>query len=219
MAGGKGHRFEFGWLEVLGLILVFGAGSAVVFFLGIFVGKGLQESRLAREERVVRLPIEGLQNEPVARAPEAAAAGTDPATQAQNPDVRLAVRAPDARPSADPAAAAAPSPVPAELILPTAVLEAPVRPSPSPTESVAQVASSGRWSVQVNATRDAPTAKRLVDYLRARGFDAYEVRVDVRGETWYRVRVGRYPTMQEATAMVVRLRNEDRSSRAFLVED
>lgn len=218
MAGEKGHRFEFGWLEVLGLILVFGAGSAVVFFLGIFVGKGLQESRLAREERVVRLPIEGFQNEPVARAPDAAPAGTDSGAQAQNPDVRLAVRAPDARPTTAPAAAA-PSPVPAELILPTAVLEAPVRPSPVPTANVAQAASSGRWSVQVNATRDAPTAKRLVDYLKARGFDAYEVRVDVRGETWYRVRVGRYGTMQEATAMVVRLRNEERSSRAFLVED
>jgi cell division septation protein DedD len=218
MAGEKGHRFEFGWLEVLGLILVFGAGSAVVFFLGIFVGKGLQESRLAREERVVRLPIEGLQTEPFVRAPEADARGTDPLAQPQNPDVRLAVRAPDLRPSGDPAAAG-PTPVPAELILPTAVLEAPLSPTPRPTENVARLAAAGRWSVQVNATRDAPTAKRLVDYLRARGFDAYEVRVDVRGETWYRVRVGRYPTMQEATAMVVRLRNEERSSRAFLVED
>jgi cell division septation protein DedD len=84
---------------------------------------------------------------------------------------------------------------------------------------VARLAATGRWSVQVNATRDASTAKRLVDYLRARGFDAYDVRVDVRGESWFRVRVGRYPTMQEATAMVVRLRNEEPSSRAFLVED
>ena len=64
MAGEKGHRFEFGWLEVLGLILVFAAGSTVVFFLGVFVGKGLQESRLAREERVVRLPIDGVHLEP-----------------------------------------------------------------------------------------------------------------------------------------------------------
>jgi cell division septation protein DedD len=215
MAGEKGHRFEFGWLEVLGLILVFAAGSTVVFFLGVFVGKGLQESRLAREERVVRLPIDGLTGElpPAPGAPPPADGEGSPA----GADVRLAVRAPEMRPSGEAAPPAA-TPPPGSLILPTAVLEAP-RPSATPTEVVSQLAQAGRWSVQVNATRDAPTAKRLVDYLRARGFDAYEVRVDVRGEIWYRVRVGRYPTMQEATAMVVRLRNEEQSSRAFLVED
>ena len=57
MAAREGKRFEFGWLEVIGLIVVFAGGSAVVFFLGIFVGKGLQESRLAKEERVVRVPV------------------------------------------------------------------------------------------------------------------------------------------------------------------
>lgn len=214
MAAEKGHRFEFGWLEVLGLILVFAGGSAVVFFLGVFVGKGLQESRLAREERVVRLPVEGLPAEVAPRVPVEAGSADRPAEPGAS-GVRLSVRGPELRPSGD--VAGLPTPAPGTLILPTVVLEPP-RPSPSAVVGVAQGAG-GRWSVQVNATRDAPTAKRLVDYLRARGFDAYEVRVDVRGETWYRVRVGRYSTMQEATAMVVRLRNEEQSSRAFLVED
>jgi septal ring-binding cell division protein DamX len=216
MAAEKRHRFEFGWLEVLGLILVFAAGSAVVFSLGIFVGKGLQESRLAREERVVRLPIEGAAGEPAARP--STEGNVPPAAPGQpgEESVRLAVRAPDARASGDAAPPAA-TPLTGSQALPTAVLE-PALPVPAPSGGV-QVAKTGRWSVQVNATRDAPTAKRLVDSLKAKGFDAYEVRVDVRGEVWYRVRVGRYPTMQEATAMVVRLRSEETASRAFLVED
>lgn len=215
MAAEKEHRFEFGWLEVLGLIVLFAAGSSVVFFLGVFVGKGLQESRLAREERVVRLPVEGLPAaEPELRSNTAGGAGASTASPGAG-DLRLVVRGPEDRPSG--ALVALPTPAPDSLILPTVVLEPP-RPSPSPAMDP-PVAGAGRWSVQVNATRDAATAKRLVDYLRARGFDAYEVRVDVRGETWYRVRVGRYSTMQEATAMVVRLRNEEQSSRAFLVED
>jgi|SoiMethySBSTD1v2_1073268.scaffolds.fasta_scaffold104094_2 cell division septation protein DedD len=215
MAAEKGHRFEFGWLEVLGLIVVFAAGSMVVFFLGIFVGKGLQESRLTREERVVRLPIDGATAESAGRQAAEGEAAAGPAPSPGQEDVRLAVRGPDSRPGS---AAALPgaTPLPGSLALPTAALE-PGR--PGPTEMASLTGKSGRWSVQVNATRDAPTAKRLVDSLKARGFDAYDVRVDVRGEVWYRVRVGRYPTMQEATAMVVRLRNEEPNSRAFLVED
>jgi len=57
MAREGGGRFEFGWFGIFGMFFVFTAGSVVIFFLGIYVGKGLQESRLAREERVVRLPV------------------------------------------------------------------------------------------------------------------------------------------------------------------
>ncbi len=238
MAGGS-RRFEFGWLEVLGLILVFAGGSVVVFFLGVFVGKGLQESRLAREERVVRLPIDPV----AAAAPGRGAARPRPATgvapapkAAPGPNPRptsafqLAVRP---APSAT-AAPLGPSPVAATSIpRPTdeAVVARPT-PSPEPVRVVAIPTASpraarsglmgearGNWSVQVNATKDAYTARKIVQDLRRRGYNAYAVEVRLRGELWYRVRVGRFPTMQDATAMVVRLKNTERYTRAFLVEE
>ncbi|MBY0274763.1 hypothetical protein K2Z84_05455, partial [Candidatus Binatia bacterium] len=89
---GGGGRFEFGWLGILGMFFVFTAGSVVIFFLGIYVGKGLQESRLAREERVVRLPVSpGEGTTEAAREPEAepVAAAPQPAASAS---VNLAVR-------------------------------------------------------------------------------------------------------------------------------
>ena len=108
-----GGRFEFGWLGILGMFFVFTAGSVVIFFLGIYVGKGLQESRLAREERVVRLPVSAGDSpvEPPSPAVgEPVAAAAPPAATAS---VNLAVRsatepAPAAPVEADPAAVAAP---------------------------------------------------------------------------------------------------------------
>lgn len=244
MASGS-RRFEFGWLEVFGLILVFAGGSVVVFFLGVFVGKGLQESRLAREERVVRLPIDPVAAAVPARKrparPGAAPVKAPPAEGAPSqaaPAVRptasleLAVRpAPVAtavpvRPS--PAVATAvprptapavvarptPSPEPVRVVaIPTA------RPSPAKPRTQLMGSARGKWSVQVNATKDAYTARKIVQDLRRRGYNAYAVEVQLRGEVWYRVRVGRFPTMQDATSMVVRLKNSERYSRAFLVEE
>ena len=80
-------------------------------------------------------------------------------------------------------------------------------------------ASAGSWAVQVNATKDPATADRLIRQLKAAGYPAYLFEVRLRGETWYRVRVGRFATMEQATSMVVRLKNKERYPRAFLVEE
>lgn len=236
MAGGS-RRFEFGWLEVFGLILVFAGGSVVVFFLGVIVGKGLQENRLAREERVVRLPIDPVAPEaaPSARRPKPAERGVVAPAPAPTAGFRLAVRpAPSAtavslRPSPTTTtnlASPRPAPTASPRFARPTVSPSPVAVAAIPTASPRPDARRqmiggprGSWSVQVNATRDAYTARKIVQDLRRRGYNGYAVEVRLRGELWYRVRVGRFPTMQDATAMVVRLKNMERYSRAFLVEE
>jgi cell division protein FtsN len=230
MAGG-GRRFEFGWLEVLGLILAFAGGSAVVFFLGIFVGKGLQESRVRSEEHVVRLPIDGpaeadvrARTPKVAAAPEVAARPLPKPTSAFRlavkpaPTATKAAQAPRVEPTRVPArvpprvaATAAPVPVPIRT-------RAPARPAPTPM-ATADPRETGTWAVQVNATKDPATADRLIRQLELRGYPAYLFKVRLRGETWYRVRVGRFATMEQATGMVVQLKNKEKYPRAFLVEE
>lgn len=216
MARGS-RRFEFGWLEVLGLILVFAGGSAIVFLLGIFVGKGLQETQVRSEETVVRLPVGGEAVEETRPARPISKTVAAPVPTA-SPTIRLAVKpAPTASPKPRPTLT--PSPAPKRL-QPTRV---PVAPQPTavaaPEPTAIAVSEDGRWAVQVNATKDAGTARRLIFQLRQKGYQAYLVEVRLRGETWYRVRVGRFATMAQATSMVVRLKNQERYPRAFLVEE
>jgi cell division septation protein DedD len=240
MARDGGGRFEFGWLGILGMFFVFTAGSVVIFFLGIYVGKGLQESRLAREERVVRLPVspgEGITEPSRETSSEPVAAAAAPVATA---NVNLAVRG-----AAEPPPAAAPAPAPTAIVaaaapppvatpahaaaaLPTIVRVAAL-PTAAPTAVVARIepprasaqaaANSKGWSVQVNATKDQATADRLVSRLSELGYQSFIVKVRLADETWYRVRVGRFPTMEAATAVVMRLKNEERYSRAFLVNE
>ena len=234
MAREGGGRFEFGWLGILGMFTVFTAGSVVIFFLGIYVGKGLQESRLAREERVVRLPVnpgDGFAEPSRDAAPAPAADAAPAATASVNLAVRSAVEPPAPAPTAMVAAAPEPivTPVTAPAVQPTAARIV-VAPTAAPTAVVARIepprptaerASTGGkgWSVQVNATKDQATADRLVSRLSELGYQAFIVKVRLADETWYRVRVGRFPTMEAATAVVMRLKNEERYSRAFLVNE
>ncbi len=281
----EGRRFEFGWLEVLGLILTFALGSALCFFLGIFVGKGLQESQIARDDHTVKLPI-GAGGQAAPAAPAVASAGgtvapagstgapgaakgaidAKPAGQPGKPGTEakpasqvakatgeavgaaasaaLAVRPPvptvtsaEATPGAPvptptPAAVAAVvarptrTPLPAKTPAP-ARTPVPIR-SPKPTRTpratptpafrMGANAKSG-WSIQVNAAKDETTANSVMRKLQERGFNAYVVKVTLQGDTWYRVRVGRFPTMEAATAAVARLKSDESYSRAFLVND
>lgn len=217
MARGS-RRFEFGWLEVLGLILVFAGGSAIVFLLGIFVGKGLQEREVRSEETIVRLPVggEAVAEKRPSREPSRPAVAPVPTV---SPAIRLAVKpAPTASPVPRPTSSPSPAPKPpASTRVP--VLAGPTAAPSPPAPTQIPVSEDGRWAVQVNATKDAGTARRLIFELRQKGYSAYLVEVRLRGETWYRVRVGRFATMAQATGMVVRLKNKERYPRAFLVEE
>ncbi len=224
MAGKSQRRFEFGWLEVIGLVLVFSIGATAVFLLGIFVGKGLQEQRIRREDRTVRLTIDGLTAGPAAIVDDVQLLGQLGGPQA-SPGIELQVRAIPSPTSVQPMASPGTSPTPfrAPAATPTMRTALPTaRPSPLPTASVVDAVTGGdqgRWSVQVNATRDPMVARQLVGSLRAKGYRAYEVRVRLQGETWFRVRVGRFGTMEDATGTVVRLKGRDGFTRAFLVEE
>jgi len=227
-----GGRFEFGWLGILGMFTVFAAGSVVIFFLGIYVGKGLQESRLAREERVVRLPVNPLDG-PVDSLRASSEAPPPDALPGPTAGVNLAVRS-AVEPAATSNPVIAPVPVATPVVAPPVVELQPtaapvvVARTPAPTADALAKAEPPRptaraggktWSVQVNATKDQATADRLVSRLTELGYQAFIVRVRLADETWYRVRVGRFPTMEAATAVVMRLKNEERYSRAFLVNE
>ena len=55
--------------------------------------------------------------------------------------------------------------------------------------------------MQVNATTNPQQATDLARALRGKGYDAYTVQAPMRGQTWYRVRVGRFPSRDKAKEM------------------
>ena len=105
---------------------------------------------------------------------------------------------------------------------PTAV--APVsRPQPAAPESkeasvpaVSPEASSNNWSVQVGATQEQKAAQQLLDRLKSKGFDAYIVEADLDSGRWYRLRVGRFATQQEAETNRQALQSKENLRNAFV---
>ncbi len=82
--------------------------------------------------------------------------------------------------------------------------------------SAEHLAPNACWTVQVNATRDMQEASALVAKLCAGGYEAYVVLGPVRGETWYRIRVGRFPSPEKAKEMEERLRRVDGLEAAYV---
>jgi cell division septation protein DedD len=118
--------------------------------------------------------------------------------------------------SAHPAVAPSPAakPVPPSTARVAVALAPAVMPTP-----VARTGAKGDWSVQVSATRDPRTADSVLKRLRGKGYDAFVLKVRRRGETFYRVRVGHYGTLEEAQQVVSRLRREPGVPEAFVASD
>jgi cell division septation protein DedD len=60
---------------------------------------------------------------------------------------------------------------------------------------------SKKWSVQVLAAPGKDIADTLVQGLKAKGYDGYVVQADVKGQTYYRVRVGNFDSREKAESV------------------
>jgi septal ring-binding cell division protein DamX len=270
------HRFELSRLELAGLVVSAAATLFVVFLLGVYAGRGLDEGRLAANEHVVRRAVDDQpvpepeedrltfddtlagvpQPERRADAPAAAAeqraepgvpsaanvvaAGRDdpsePAAALRDADKAAAEKREAERPAAAAAAArdtgastddddeadteasgapavaaAAPPRKPAAGASPT--------PAPGRVAVAREPAARGDWSVQVMATRDPRTADDMLRRLKGKGYDAYLQKTRREGQTFYRVRVGHYDSMDRANQAVARLKREPGVQAAFVASD
>ncbi len=69
-------------------------------------------------------------------------------------------------------------------------------------------ATSGPYSVQIDAMMDWQGAQQMAQKIRAKGFQPYIVPTYVDGKTWYRLRVGHYATPEQAQAAESRLHQD-----------
>ncbi|HUM12963.1 MAG TPA: SPOR domain-containing protein [Myxococcaceae bacterium] len=208
----------------IGGIVVLGA----VFVLGVLVGKKLAGTPRADRapdlltaldhksdalERARAAPPLTFQEELTRPTPAAPTVGRAPASPAP---VAAAARAPassaptssaasvPAAPSTVSSAVAAsrPAPPPRADAVPTASVAAvdsrsAAQPSPKIPEATS---STGAFTLQLGASPSKDDAERQASRLREKGYAPYIVAAEVPGKgTWYRVRMGSFPTKDAAT--------------------
>lgn len=211
-----------GLLIWIGLIVFV---SFWMFILGVMVGRGMAPVNLETghlEQELADLKARMLKEKQEA-AVSTAAGQTDEKSQLgfyealKNPGrdttfqpakpAKPVRRKPAATKPAAPAASPRPkaTPPPARVSKPKskppAASKTGSKPSPAST--------SGHFTVQVASVRDIKGAERMVARLRAKGYQAYQMRSDVAGKgTWYRIRVGGFEDRRAAENMLRKLKND-----------
>jgi cell division protein FtsN len=212
---GKENRFYFSRGQMVLLGAAFTLASVGIFILGMFVGQGIEERKIAKkEEPLIKIPVkpeaagtggavgqkrdEITFNESV--SPDSTAPRLREVEKADKPPEKLAkteARAPKAEKKA-------------EKIAPT------IAKAKMEAVSSAEVTDPAKiWRAQVNAYPDERSAKLLVDRLKIKGYNAYVSEVQNRGRTWYRVSVGRFNSREEAEKTVEALKTKENHLQAF----
>ena len=87
------------------------------------------------------------------------------------------------------------------------------------THSAKSADVSKKWSVQISATPAKEIADTLVQRLRAKGYNGYTVQAEVKGQTFYRVRVGRFDAREEAESVRQSLARQEGYRHGYLTGD
>jgi cell division protein FtsN len=102
---------------------------------------------------------------------------------------------------------------------PTTLLRAATPPTTVPPPVVPRTTGRGGYTVEASPTRSRSEADQLLAQLRRRGYDASIVQVERDGDTWYRLRVGRYSTSEQATDTMRKLREVEGVTHVFVATD
>lgn len=78
---------------------------------------------------------------------------------------------------------------------------------------------SKKWSVQISAARAKDIADALVQRLKDKGYDGYVVQAEVKGQTYYRVRVGHFAAREEAESVRQSLARQEGFRDPYLTGD
>jgi cell division septation protein DedD len=109
--------------------------------------------------------------------------------------------------------AASPTPQPSATPAATEEIKAP---APAPTNPAEE--SQWKHALQAMASPNESEANAFAERLKTAAIPAYVVRAEVSGHVWYRVRVGRFATVEEAQRYAAEARNRARAAGVALKE-
>lgn len=207
----------------------FTLASAVIFFLGMIVGKGIEARKIIKaEEPLVKIPVkpstQGAAEAQGAQAKEEITfydtltkTPVEPAAEEKPKEAKLPEKTAKTEVKASKSAAKEQAPAASKVVAKEMEKAAPAAEAPAApkAESATNKANDGSWTVQVNAYPDERSANLLVDQLKNKGYNAKVTEVLNKGKTWYRVRVGRYDSKEEAKKVEETLKNNESFSKAF----
>lgn len=102
--------------------------------------------------------------------------------------------------------------------------DAPKTPDSAPPATVATPdapskpsGESGGFTIQIRSSPNESDARQFAESLKAAGFDAYVMRADLGAKgIWYRVRVGRFESREEAQREIGKLRSNAKATEAII---
>lgn len=227
---GRERRFYFSRGQLFILATGVLIGSVIIFFLGMLIGKEIEGRKIgAKEEPLVKIPANPLLQESgpggaasskeeltfydtLTKSPEAKSARKESVKESRRAEKPVKAEVKEAKSAAQERGREAERKLSAS--------EAPkesVAAKPTETARVESKAEGGEalWSVQVNAFPDERSAQIWVDRLKNKGYKAYMVEGNIKGRSWYRVRVGRYGTREEAEKVEEQLKSRENLTKAF----
>lgn len=134
-----------------------------------------------------------------------------PARKPPPPPAPPKVKAAEVKPAAPPKVVASVKPTP----VPRKPLSSATTAPPKREKPVAS--SAGRWSIQVQETRQQETVQQTIRLLRAQGYVPTVIKAMKSGEVWYRVRVGKFRRQEEAVTAIADIRRGGRFNQAYMV--
>jgi cell division septation protein DedD len=219
-----GRLFHFKWTQGSTLAAILVASAVVIFYLGVLANKNIQERvNAASKKPLARNSItppfasgraeigtrpQNVSSMDTARGHANQIAKVTPAksefhASASTPNGALRLDAKNA--SAEDSGGIRP------------LLE-PVKASPIAHHTESRDLSK-KWSVQISATPAKDIAGSLVQRLKANGYDGYLVPAEVKGQPYYRVRVGPFTTRDEAESVRESLARREGYRDAYLTGD
>jgi len=219
-------RFYFARGQVAMLTVMFALSLTVIFFLGILTGESFQKKASAGYETPL-VNVSDTAPSDQSGTMTSSVVERNPLNEATKsfsklpvqPDSHVASLGPD-RPTVPTAPRKYPVSAPVIAAAGDSYLNL-VTAAEKPTSSrPARV--SGRdiaWAVQLAANREKTVTEEQVAKLNAKGYDGYMVETERDGQTWYRVRVGRFNTRAEAEALRGILESREGYRSPFITND
>jgi septal ring-binding cell division protein DamX len=208
-------------------LLAVAIGFAVATVAGVFLGdstatKNGQTLKVESQQAAAKLPVrpgldepasesrEALQQDPLTESSEAQLVTPEPSREAEAPDpAPLETKSAKPTPQGTSAARSASQTADGGSLLA-------VGKDTQSSRKANPGATDRRWTIQVKASPDRAIASGWLDRLTKKGYQAFIVEADIRGQTWYRVRVGNFGAWQEAERARKTLESEEGFSDAFV---
>jgi cell division septation protein DedD len=224
-------RYYFYRKQLVALGIGFTITSVIIFVLGIMAGRHLEQGTTAEPTSSgAKTPVAPALSEsaPDTRNGEALSSDqtvnqdgatgpsdTKTAQESRAKEKIATVEIPKAPPRVKEAAKSAPQPSAAKSAVekPSAKARQEQRQN---TQAVKKDSTQPQWTVQIKSSPDRKFADTWADRLKAKGYDAFVARGDVKGQTWYRVRVGHFAARADAEALRTTLESHEGLSGGFL---